>query len=266
MKNSKYKNLILALFYFVLSIVLISCNQKKEHDNERMMLATLYQQIAPEVRAMQYQTYNQAKFILDKLLSDNTSEKPLAIVVDIDETVLDNSPYQANAILHNFSYPENWDQWCMLAKAKPIAGAVDFLNYADSKGIAVFYISNRKENLLEATIKNLADYNFPQVKEERILLRTDKASKTIRRNIVEENFEIIMLFGDNMNDFFDYTEEKSIEKKFEITDSLKNLFGVKYFALPNAMYGDWEAAIYNYDYSGKEEERATLRNKTLIGY
>lgn len=154
----------------------------------------------------------------------------------------------------------------MLAKAKPIAGALEFLNFADSKGIAVFYISNRKENLLEATIKNLAEYNFPQVKEERIMLRTDESSKTKRRNIVEENFEIIMLFGDNMNDFFNYTEEQSIDRKFEITDSLQNLFGVKYFALPNAMYGEWEAAIYDYDYSGTENERSELRRKTLIGY
>lgn len=266
MKNLKSKNSIFAVLALSLSLFLISCNQQKTQDNERLMLATLYQQIAPEVRALQYQTYNQAKFILEKLLLDNSFEKPLAIVVDIDETVLDNSPYQANSILNNFSYPENWDQWCMLAKAKPIAGAIEFLNFADSKGIAVFYISNRKDNLLEATIKNLADYNYPQVKEERILLRTEEASKTKRRNIVEEKYEIIMLFGDNMNDFFEYTEEKSIEEKFQITDSLKNLFGVKYFVLPNAMYGDWEAAIYDYDYSEKEEDRAKLRKKTLIGY
>ena len=79
--------------------------------------------------------------------------KKMAIVVDIDETVLDNSPFEAKSIIENTDYPVYWDEWCQKEEARPIAGAVEFLNYAKSKGADVFYITNRKEHLKDVTIK-----------------------------------------------------------------------------------------------------------------
>jgi len=108
------------------------------------LLATLFQQKAAEKRALSYQAFNIAKLSLDSQLKVADLTKPLAVVVDIDETVLDNSPFEAKSILNNSDYPKYWNEWCQLAAAKPLAGSVEFLNYAKSKGVVVFYITNRK--------------------------------------------------------------------------------------------------------------------------
>lgn len=243
-----------------------SPRSEAERIAEYTILAVLYQQTAAEVRALQYQAYNVAKTVLDEALKSYKGTKKPAVVVDIDETVLDNSPYQAQCILGNFQYPVGWDEWCLMAKAKAIPGAVDFLNYAHSKNVAVFYVSNRKSHLQDATVKNLVAEGFPNVKEPFIMSRTNESSKTSRRALIAKDYEILMLFGDNMNDFSGDWEHKNIEDRFRITDEQKQLFGKKYFVLPNATYGDWEGAIYNYDYAIDNAVKYRMRKAALRGY
>jgi 5'-nucleotidase (lipoprotein e(P4) family) len=93
--------------------------------NEHMVLSTLYQQKAGEYRALCYQAFNLGKVMLDKDLTDKSVDKHRIIVLDVDETVLDNSPFQAKCILESTTYPVNWDEWCKLAKAKALPGAID---------------------------------------------------------------------------------------------------------------------------------------------
>ena len=140
------------------SILLLSCQPKKTANNIhiRNTMATIYVQQAPEYIALAEQAYAIARVSLDNQFKMATS--PLAVVLDIDETVLDNSPFQAKQILENFNYPEHWDEWVNKEEAKPIPGSLEFLQYADSKGIVIFYISNRKAHLIEATINNLNKY------------------------------------------------------------------------------------------------------------
>jgi 5'-nucleotidase (lipoprotein e(P4) family) len=237
-----------------------------ERLNEYMTLAVLYQQTAAEVRAMQYQTYNSAKPVLDAQLKAYRGSKKPAVVVDIDETILDNCQFQAQCILGNFQYPVRWDEWCNLAIAPAIPGSVEFLNYAHSKGVAVFYVSNRKAHLKDATVKNLVDAGCPNVKDQFLLFRTAENSKTARRAIIEKDHEILMLFGDNMGDFSADWEHKTIEDRFRMTDENKKLFGTKYFVLPNSTYGDWEAAIYGYDYSLESAVKYRMRKEALKGF
>ena len=85
--------------------------------NEYMVLSTLYQQKAAEYRALSYQTFNLAALMLDNDLADKRVDKHRVVIVDIDETVLDNSPFLGKSILENSSYPKYWNEWCSLAKA-----------------------------------------------------------------------------------------------------------------------------------------------------
>lgn len=273
----KYGFLSVSLLIFAIALFLNLFRPDNHHDSptpkahaervsEYTTLAVLYQQTAAEVRAMQYQTFNFAKTVLDEKLRTSKGAKKPAIVVDIDETVLDNSQYQAQCILGNFQYPVLWDEWCMLAKAPAIPGAVEFLNYAHSKKVAVFYISNRKAHLMDATVKNLSDAGFPNVKDPFLLLRTNESSKNKRREIIQKDYEILMLFGDNMGDFSGDWEHNNINDRFEITDAQKNLFGKTYFILPNSTYGDWEGAIYNYDFSLENAVKYRMRKEALKGF
>ncbi len=237
-----------------------------ERVNEYMTLAVLYQQTAAEVKALQYQAYNVSKTVLDQKLRTYKGKKKPAIVVDIDETVLDNCQYQAQCILGNFQYPLRWDEWCLLAEAPAIPGAADFLNYADSKKVSVFYVSNRKAHLKDATVRNLIKEGFPNVKDQFLLLRTDESSKNKRRDLIMKDYEILMLFGDNLGDFSDDWEHTNIEDRFRITDEQKELFGNTYIVLPNSTYGDWEGAIYNYDFSHENAVKYRLRKDAMKGF
>ena len=107
--------------------------------------SSYFQQNAAEYEALCLQAFNVAQLRLDEALAKK-SDKPLAIVTDIDETFLDNSPFEAYCAKKGISYSqEAWEEWTVLGDAKPLAGALDFFKYADSKGVAIFYVTNRLE-------------------------------------------------------------------------------------------------------------------------
>ncbi|RMG63645.1 MAG: 5'-nucleotidase, lipoprotein e(P4) family [Calditrichaeota bacterium] len=231
--------------------------------NEHLVMAVLYLQHAAEARALRYQAYALARTRLDEALSHHKSPKKLAVVVDIDETVLDNSPYEGKLIKANASYPEFWKEWCQLAQAKAIPGAVEFLNYAVSRGVDVFYVSNRRLELLEPTMENLRREGFPQVEVGHIYLRTDESSKENRRLAIQKTHEIALLIGDNLADFAAVFEGQSTQLRNQTVDRLKKEFGTRFIVLPNPMYGDWEGALYNYQWRLPADQKALLRHRAL---
>ncbi|MEP6703503.1 MAG: 5'-nucleotidase, lipoprotein e(P4) family [Acidobacteriota bacterium] len=216
----------------------------------------LYTQKAAEYRALAYQAFNIARERLDadfdkknlKKLPKLTRKMPRAIVVDIDETVLDNSPSNANQIVTNTSFnTKDWYAWGEMRKAKAVPGAVDFLNYAVSKGVKVFYISNRDEVQRQATIYNLKSAGFNDVVSERVMLRINGESpKGPRRDVVSAAYRVVLLVGDNLDDFTSAFEKKPIAERFAEADRMREDWGRKFIVLPNAMYGTWESAIYEY--------------------
>ncbi|PLW95491.1 MAG: 5'-nucleotidase, lipoprotein e(P4) family [Marinilabiliales bacterium] len=231
-----------------------------------MQLAISWYQTAAETRALCYQAFNAARMSLDLTLQTAATDKPLAIVFDIDETLLDNSPYQAACVHTGIAYPDYWKEWIQSVQCEPVPGAVEFVQYADSRGVDVFYVSNRKMHNLDATIENMNKYEFPQVEKSHIMLRETTSNKTPRREKIAETHNIIMLVGDNLGDFNEEASKKSIEERFAVADKYQNQYGRTYIVLPNPMYGDWEGAMYNFDYSLSPEEKDELRNKVMNVY
>lgn len=235
-------------------------------DNEYQVSGILFQQKAAEYRALCYQAFNWAKISLDmdeknkKKLPKADRKKPRAVVVDIDETVLDNSPAQAFAVKNRAPFNlKDWYAWGEMRKAKAIPGAVEFANYAVSKGVKIFYVSNRDEAQKQATIDNLKNAGFQDVSAENVILRDKESSKEPRRQMISGKYRIAVLLGDNLNDLSNVFERKSVADRFAEVDKLKNDFGSRFIVLPNAMYGDWESAIYEYQRlteAQKTEKRA----------
>lgn len=235
-------------------------------DNEYQVSGILFQQKAAEYRALCYQAFNWAKISLDmdeknkKKLPKIDRKKPRAVVVDIDETVLDNSPAQAYAVKNRQPFNlKDWYAWGEMRKAKAIPGAVEFANYAVSKGVKMFYVSNRDEAQKQATIDNLKSAGFQDVSAENVILRDKESSKEPRRQAISQKYRIAILMGDNLNDLSNVFERKSIADRFAEVDKLKADFGSRFIVLPNAMYGDWESAIYEYQRlteAQKTEKRA----------
>ena len=237
------------LSLFVLTVaILASCTQKEpakkiskvKYDNNRMIYATLFVQHAAEFKALTYQAYNIAKYRLSEAVKNNKAKKKLAVVLDIDETVLDNSPQFGTQIRDTTEYPKCWDEWVKLAQAEPVAGAPSFLKLADSLGVKIFYVSNRKNYLLDPTIKNLRNKKLPQVDSSSVLLRTGKRSKEPRRqSIISQGYEIALLLGDNLGDFSEVFDVRSCDERGKIVKQNNQDFGDKFIILPNPVYGTW---------------------------
>jgi 5'-nucleotidase (lipoprotein e(P4) family) len=227
--------------------------QTAKSDFEYQVGGVLYMQKAAEYRALCLQAFNWARIILEqdeknkKKLPKTERKMPPAVVVDIDETMLDNSPAQAAGIRNNVPFNQkDWYAWGEMRKAKAIPGAVDFANFAKSRGIRIFYVSNRDEVQKQATIDNLKAVGFPDISAENVVLRDKESTKEPRRLSISAKYRIVTLLGDNLNDFSNVFERKSVADRFAEVDKAASSWGNKFIVLPNAMYGDWENAIYEY--------------------
>lgn len=269
------------LYIFISSFTFLGCGgtspiadskqavEKTIPIREHAVQSVMWQQNAAEYRALCYQAFNLAAMRLDALLDNpELKEKKVAIITDIDETVLDNSPYAAMMIASDVEYtPESWTHWVDQIDAEPLPGAEEFLNYAHKKGVEIFYISNRTEEELPATQKNLEKVKFPNAKPEYMLFRGDTGSKEDRFNKVRENYIVLLYLGDNLSDFSSEFRAPSTEKRNELADKLKDRFGTEYIVLPNASYGDWEdKGIYHGRHDWTPKQKDSIRKVSLRRY
>jgi 5'-nucleotidase (lipoprotein e(P4) family) len=243
-------------------------------DNEYQTGAILWTQSSAEYRALAYQTFVLARLRLVQDLqtrnarSRNRTHQRTAVIVDADETVLDNSRFQAELVLRGRPYTaQAWREWCQRAEAGAVPGAVDFLTYAVQHGVSVFYITNRRQAEKAGTIANLQKLGFPNVSNETVMVRDDgaPASKESRRRQVATRYRIALLVGDNLNDFNDDFSGKSIVDRASQVDRERAEFGTRYIVVPNPMYGDWESAVYENKSGLTDEQRRALRHQALKG-
>lgn len=234
---------------------------KSDIGNQNTMAVAWYQTSA-ECKALYLQGYNIARRNLDQDLAQ-ASAQPRAIILDIDETVLDNSPYQAYNALHDEQFPDHWNDWVNAAKAKPVPGAKDFLNYANQNGVQIYYVSDRSTGQLKATKKNLANQGLPQATDDHILLKgkNDKSKET-RRQAIKKNNNVIMFFGDSLTDMND-PKSPSVKDRYQDVMENANQFGSKYIILPCPMYGGWEGALYGGNYNISNAQKTKDRKSHL---
>lgn len=247
----------------------------EKSSQEQTVMATNWFQTSAENKALQIQTYNQAAEELHEMAMQDYKVKNgtiqlkknqirPAVVLDIDETVLDNSPHTAWAIKNNAAYPAGWSEWIHMAKAELIPGSKDFLLAADKLGVEIFYVSNRTVSEKEDTMKNLNLHGLPNVDDKHVLLKTTTSQKGIRQDEISKTNKIVMLIGDNANDLSDIFYKADLKKRFANVDQIASELGSKYIQLPNPMYGDWEGAIYNYNFSKTDDQKAADRYNALI--
>ncbi len=230
------------------------------------LLPVLWHQHAAEYRALCYQAFNLAELRLNAI-KVKKHKRPLAIITDIDETALDNSYSEAQGIKTNAEYnPANWKNWTNKAAATPLPGAVAFFQKAKQMGFHVFYISNRDTSEVNSTLKNLQAYQFPDATADHLLFLSNESSKETRRQKVAEQYDIVMLLGDNLNDFAKAFEKKSIADRFAETDAVQAEWGKKFIVLPNAIYGEWEGALIQYKRGLSNAQKDSAYKAQLKGY
>lgn len=104
-----------SLILIVILILVSSCRVgiKTTTDinyQQQLLAATLFQQCAAEMKALSYQAYNIAGMRLEEALKEANDPHHLAVILDLDETVLDNSPHSDQSIIDRFSFPIGWDE------------------------------------------------------------------------------------------------------------------------------------------------------------
>ncbi len=261
--------------YFLASLFLfVVCNNYAQDSSAsvsapgmRLIYPVLWQQTAADYRALCYQAYNTATLRIEKLPRKMRRKKNLAIITDIDETVLDNSYFEAQLIKNNMPYSDSfWNIWAAKGAATTVPGALEFLQMAKKKGIHIFYISNRYTVSVPATLINLRQYNFPDADSSHLLFKTTISSKESRRQEVMQKYNVIMLMGDNLPDFSTDFETKTIDSRFAATDKHEEEWGKKFIVLPNPMYDDWEDAFYNNQHGLTEKQKMDILMKLLKGF
>jgi acid phosphatase len=190
--------------------------------------------------------------------------------MDVDETVLDNSPYQARLVRDGKEYDDvSWDQWVAEKKARPVPGVVDFARAATAKGITILYLSNRAVHLKDATIANLKAVGLP-VKDDSVFLglgtfvkdcEQNGSEKNCRRRLAGQEYRVLMQFGDQLGDFVQVISNTP-DGRDALYDQYKDWFGERWFMLPNPTYGSWEPAMFN---NAWEEPLAVRRKAKLDG-
>lgn len=246
--------------------------------------AVLWMQASAEYAAATTTVYRAAADKLDAALKEKnwdalvTTERgnaatglPAAVIMDVDETVLDNSPYQARLIRDGKEYDEvTWDAWVAEKKAKAVPGVVDFAKAAAAKGVTVLYLSNRAVHLKDATIANLKAVGMP-VKDDSVFLglgtvvegcEQNGSEKDCRRRLAGQQYRVLMQFGDQLGDFVQITANTR-DGRAQLLDEYGDWFGERWFMLPNPSYGSWDPALFDNDWSKSVEARREAKRAAL---
>lgn len=260
----------IAILLFGVTLFL-GCNRPSSDKNEKiyqenLVLSTIWFQQSPEAKALYFQGFNIAK---ERVLEFSSEKKlkPQAVVVDLDETMIDNSPFQGKMIESGkpFSH-EMWLEWSALAKAKALPGAIDFTHFCDSLGVTVIFISNRNVSELDWTMQNMKDLGFAFVVKDNYLLKDTTSGKEPRRKKISEKYDIVLFLGDNLNDFSEAFESRGDDWGVSIVNEYRDEFGQRFIVFPNPMYGEWEKNIYLHKRNLSEEEKFMLRRGALNHY
>ncbi len=245
--------------------------------------AVLWMQHSVEYQASTLAAFALAKRRLIQALGDawwtaapaeqkgNYSKLPPAIIVDVDETMLDNSGYQAWNISSGQPFSnETWKAFVAAKVSKAIPGAVAFTRYANARGIKVFYVSNRTEDMEAATRENMQKLNFPMGSHvDTFLLAGEQdgwtSKKGTRRAYIAKNYRVLLLLGDNFGDFVDAFKGSEAERQKVFDDSAAH-WTKDWIMLPNPSYGSFEAVPYKFDYGATPDAMRDAKKKALTSW
>lgn len=220
-----------------------SANNASAELYKRNVLAMSWMENSAEYRALCYQAYNGAYEHIKASLKQKSS-KPRAIILDLDETVINNIPAEAtinSVIKDGKSFNDSWMAWESLARADAMPGAVEFLKKVDKLGVDIFYVSNRSCRNVEFTNKNLKALKFPF--KNAVKCKDNTSNKKARFDKVMEKYNVVAFLGDNATDFPINIYGVSGDDRNRLVDKNSNQFGMKYFVLPNPVYGEWYSQI-----------------------
>ena len=241
--------------------------QKQQYQAETETMGLLWMRTSAEYRALVYQGYNVAMNAVKMAVTDPSHQrKPLAIVLDADETVVDNTKLMGESIVNGngrFDAPW-WRQAVHQGKSQAMPGAVEFLNEVHKQGVEIFYVSNRYAPVnLDVTIQNFKELGFPSVDKDHVLLFEKDSDKQPRFDMIAKKYYVVVYMGDNAGDFPIGTKGKTLAERNAIIDAHKEDFGTIFVVFPNPAYGSWVSALAKGYQNLSPEEQKQVNNQYL---
>lgn len=246
--------------------------------------AVLWVQTAQEYRALTLQAWRLAAANLDRALADKSwtallpgegaelqqPDLPPAVIVDIDETMLDNAAYQARLAIDNVPFTDaGWAGWVAERKARPVPGALEFAKTAAAKGVTIVYISNRTHDMMDDTIANLRAYGFPVEEANYYGLGFEVpgcvphgSEKGCRRIAAASRYRVLMQVGDQITDFAQLSANTR-QQRDGLLAQHGNWIGERWYMLPGPTYGGYEPAAFGNDWKLSEQARRAAKHAAL---
>lgn len=238
--------------------------------------AALWTQGSVEFKGNARGMYRLAEAMLDRALKDKKwtaaplvqgkkfKRKPPAVMLDVDETVMDNSAYAAWMITSGNEFtPKSWVDFVRAEQSLAVPGALEFIKYARKKGVKIFYVTNRKAPQEEATRNNLKALGFPiDESEDTVLLKGEKkewgSAKGTRKTVITEKYRLVLVIGDNFSDFVDDYKGTPAQRK-AVYDKYSDYWGTRWIVLANPTYGSFESSPYRSNYRLPVEKKRAMK-------
>ncbi|WP_390902094.1 5'-nucleotidase, lipoprotein e(P4) family [Serratia liquefaciens] len=251
-------------------VTLTGCVQPAKTDRqaqqqlaEQSVLALNWFQQSGEYQALTHQAFNSARLAFDQAKAAPGKKK--AVVVDLDETMLDNSPYSGWQAQQGQPFAAaTWAKWSQAQQAGAVPGAVQFARYVNSHQGTMFYVSNRKQSEYAATLANMQKLGFTGMSEKTVLLSGDTSNKQTRFDAIKNaGYDIVVYAGDNLNDFGAATYHKDNAQRRAFVADNQSKFGTEFIVLPNPLYGDWESGMAKGYNKLTPEQKLQIRQQAI---
>ena len=233
-----------------------------------LITAVAWKRASAEYEALYHQGFNVARMHVERRLEERRAQKadpdivPVAVIVDLDDTVLDTRDYWRELIDAGIDFFDDarWDAWVAKSRGRSSPGAFEFLTFCESQKVEVFYITSRDqgEQTMAIALKQLNDASLPYADAEHLTVIKD-SDKEPRQVAIKQKYDVVVLLGDNLNDFRRYYYVTERDERLRRMQEDAAQFGRKFILFPNPTDGHWVRAIF-----GTSEPAATPENRALL--
>jgi len=233
-------------------------------NSNSLLYALAWKQTSAEYRALYHQGFNIARLHVENALQRRTGSKPLAVITDVDDTVLHVLSYWGHLVNTNRDFFDDsvWDEWIAEDLVTAAPGALEFFKFCADNKVDVFYVTSRDqgEATLDIALSNLRSIGLPQIHEQNVTVLRESSNKEIRQDEIMQTHEVVVMLGDNLNDFRrKYYIRGDVDARIAAMEEDSHLFGIKYVMFPNPTDGHWLAAIF-----GESEPPASAANREIL--
>lgn len=226
-----------------------------------LTMAAAYKETAAEYRALYYQGFNIAhQKVAHALAHHKKDDKPLAVITDVDDTILLHGKYWASLIADGGEFFDDpkWDAYIPTNESEAAPGALDFLNFCKKYGVEVFYVTSRDqgEGTYGMALDNLKAKGFPYADQEHLTVLIDTSNKEKTDLKIEEKYNVVVYLGDSLNDYRRKYYVKDVAQRQKLMEEDKAVYGDKFIVMPNPTDGHWIRAIF-----GESEPADTAANR-----